>query len=160
MAWIAHLLSEVEAREAVHLVSVRSNSRAQKLSEFARRRLRVVRLVESDDQMRWLALMKLRNLVLADPHLTTLGSSLMNRGGQMVMEREIAASFNDAFSSKSTATRGLDLRGNMLFGLESLLSTGTSLIWKGWLLQQRRHFCIHCDLPFMFSESRMQWWIG
>ena len=65
-------LAEVGVREAVHLVSARSNSKAQRLSEFARRRLRVARLVESDDQMRWMALMKLRDLVLADPHLTTL----------------------------------------------------------------------------------------
>ena len=97
-------MSEVGASDAINLFPRTTTAEEKDLTEFARRRLRIAQLVDSDDQLRWLALMKLRNLVLAEPHLTTLGSSLMSQSGRMVFERDISSSFKDAFGSKSTAT--------------------------------------------------------
>jgi len=98
------VLSEVGASDAINLVSSSKGVEEKDMTEFARRRLRIAQLVDSDDQLRWLALMKLRTLVLAEPHLTTLGSSLMSQSGRMVFERDISASFKDACGAKSTAT--------------------------------------------------------
>ena len=97
-------MSEVGASDAINLFPRTTTVEGKDLTEFARRRLRIAQLVDSEDQLRWLALMKLRNLVLAEPHLTTLGSSLMSQSGRMVFERDISSSFKDAFGSKSTAT--------------------------------------------------------
>ena len=80
------VLSEVGASDAIKLVSSSKGVEEKDMTELARRRLRIAQLVDSDDQLRWLALMKLRTLVLAEPHLTTLGSSLMSQSGRMVFE--------------------------------------------------------------------------
>ena len=69
-------------------------------SKFAKQRLRIARLVQCEDHLRWMALLKFRNLVLAEPSVTPLGQSLLDKSGRMVMETEISS----VFAEKSTAT--------------------------------------------------------
>ena len=73
-------------------------------SIFARQRLRIARLVQCEDHLRWMALLKFRNLVLAEPSVTALGQSLLDKPGRMVMETEISSTFRDVFAEKATPT--------------------------------------------------------
>ena len=73
-------------------------------SQFAKRRLRIAHLVQCEDHLRWMALLKFRNLVLAEPSVTALGQSLLDKSGRMMMESDISATFRDVFSGKATAT--------------------------------------------------------
>ncbi|CAE7237184.1 unnamed protein product [Symbiodinium sp. CCMP2592] len=68
------------------------------------RRLKGVRIQRSDEDERNHALKKLKAVVLLDPLATALGKSLVQKTGALETEEIIAASFSDAFSSKSAGT--------------------------------------------------------
>lgn len=86
-----------------HLQSVPVEA-PSRVSKFVAKRLRMIPLIQSEDQMRWRALSKMRMLVLADPTSSSLGRSLLDIIGRLVPEEEIRQTFNDAFACKSTGT--------------------------------------------------------
>ena len=98
-------ISEVGIRESLttHLQSVPVEA-PSRTSKFVSKRLRMIPLIQSDDQLRWRALNKMRALVLADPTSSALGRSLLDIVGRLVPEDEIRQTFNDSFACKSTGT--------------------------------------------------------
>ena len=96
--------SEVGIHDALSLHVKEPAGAPSSNSQFARQRLRIARMVQCEDHLRWMSLLKFRNLVLADPSITALGQSLLDKSGLMAMESEISATFRDVFSGKSTAT--------------------------------------------------------
>lgn len=95
--------SEVGIYDALSL-HVKESAGEPAHSQFAKRRLRIAHLVQCEDHLRWMALLKFRNLVLAEPSVTALGQSLLDKSGRMMMESDISATFRDVFSGKATAT--------------------------------------------------------
>lgn len=73
-------------------------------SPFQSRRLLAARFAKSDDDLRNMALNKLRNIVLYDPNDSQLGRSLVQAAGMLVAESEVMRSFLDCFSGKATGT--------------------------------------------------------
>lgn len=73
-------------------------------SPFQSRRLLAARFARTDDDLRDMALSKLRTIVLYDPMDSQLGKSLLKVAGMLVPEAEVMMSFTDCFSAKSTGT--------------------------------------------------------
>ena len=73
-------------------------------SRLAAQRLRHSNLVQTDDQVRWQALRKLKTIILMDPSASKLGRTMTQGVRMFTSETDWEASFTDAFQGKSTAT--------------------------------------------------------
>ena len=71
---------------------------------FQKQRLYAARMAKSDDDLRRMALRKLRNIVLFWPDDSQLGRSLRDKAGSLVGEDELQQSLSDAFSGKAIGT--------------------------------------------------------
>lgn len=136
-------ISEVGIRESLttHLQSVPVEA-PSRTSKFVSKRLRMIPLIQSDDQLRWRALNKMRALVLADPASFALGRSLLDIVGRLVPEDEIRQTFNEFFR--------LQVNGNFD---ETSWSSGS--LWRvgGWaqfgkstFLHRTSHLPV-CEFP-------------
>ena len=68
---------------------------------FQKQRLYAARMAKSDDDLRRMALKKLRNIVLFWPDDSQLGRSLKDKAGSLVGEDELQQSLSDTFSGKA-----------------------------------------------------------
>jgi len=73
-------------------------------SSFAKKRLRLSSMIQSEDQVRWEALRKFKVMLTINPGNSFLGSTLAEKALLLRHEAEISSSFSDAFSGKSTGT--------------------------------------------------------
>ena len=127
--------SEVVIYDALSL-HVKGPAGEPSQSDFARKRLTIARLVEDPDHLRWLALLKFRNMV---PTQTVLGQCCLVSLGV------------DACSGKSTATpseapplhSGGTLNGSWSTTLATHWNpsyTATCSIWRSWQIPFCRLF--------------------
>ena len=126
--------SEVGIYDALSL-HVKESAGEPAHSQFVKRRLRTAHLVQCEDHLKWMALLKFRNLVLAELSVTALGQSLLDKSGRMMMESDISATFRDVFSGKATAT----------------LSKRASTLWRygQWIAKNG------LGNPFTYTEEKM-----
>ena len=73
-------------------------------SSFAKKRLRLSSMIQSEDQVRWEALRKFKVMLTINPGNSFLGSTLAEKALLLRHEAEISSSFSDAFSGKSAGT--------------------------------------------------------
>ncbi|CAE7224136.1 unnamed protein product [Symbiodinium sp. CCMP2592] len=89
-------------------IAVSSSSSSEptwyKENPFRAKRLFATRMARSEDQLRSAALSRIKEIVLYDPSDSKLGRSLLETSGMLVPEHQLAATFTDAFTRKSTST--------------------------------------------------------
>ena len=75
-----------------------------KQSQRGLSKVKQMRFEQPDEDIRRLALNRLRGMIMHDPPATTLGSSLVNLAGEDCDRRVISQSFHDCFRAKATST--------------------------------------------------------
>ena len=105
-------------------------------SKIAVQRLRHSHMVQTDDQVKWQALRKLKNIILQDPSMSKLGRSLVTGVRLFTTEPEWEASFSDAFQGKSVAT----------------LAKRAGSLWKfsTWLASNRLPILLQCTESIVY----------
>ena len=72
--------------------------------DFAKRRLRIARLISTSDHARWEALRKIKTLVLINPRASELGSVLAANAALLKTDEQLGSSLVDCFAAKATGT--------------------------------------------------------
>ena len=81
-----------------------ASSSTTHVSDFAKRRLHIARLIRTDDHARWEALRKLKMLILLNPSSTELGRTLVASATLLRSDDQLGSSIIDSFSAKATGT--------------------------------------------------------
>lgn len=72
--------------------------------DFSKRRLRIARLIQTEDHARWEALRKVKVLVLLNPTSSELGTTLVANAALLKDDKQMGSSILDTFSAKATST--------------------------------------------------------
>ena len=81
-----------------------ASSSTTHVSDFAKRRLHIARLIRTDDHARWEALRKLKMLILLNPSSSELGRTLVASATLLRSDDQLGSSIIDSFSAKATGT--------------------------------------------------------
>ena len=81
-----------------------ASSSTTQVSDFAKRRLHIARLIRTDDHARWEALRKLKMLILLNPSSSELGRTLVASATLLRSDDQLGSSIIDSFSAKATGT--------------------------------------------------------
>ena len=81
-----------------------SSSTASHPFDFSKRRLRIARLIHTEDHARFEALRKIKVLVLINPSTSELGRTLIAGAALLRSDQQLGSSIIDSFASKATGT--------------------------------------------------------
>lgn len=101
------VVPQIGFREAISSPSVTPTSGVGEYSSsvsFARQRLRMSGLIQTEDQLRWEALRKIKTVVLLNPMASSIGETLATQAMTLCDAGDFTTSFTNCFASKSTGT--------------------------------------------------------